>query len=501
MRCVRACAVVGVILATGPVFAQDVRPRRLNERPVVIDRAGTLRVTPHGPVAPPASSPADSCNVISTHTDANFAGGSFVVQAGFAESEVAAASYVIPASEFPIRINMIEGIFATSNATVSTTTAWSVLVWEGTPQTGTLVASYSSDGTILPHIQLGPGTQGVNVQFMIDPQDPEQIIINDNGTHTFSVGYRVDHHNSQTSNPCFVGPPTCCNAFPCTDVSGLASASGNWLKGINCGPLGCPPNGGWSSFQGLAVGCRPSGDWVIRATWSSVSCQPGVGACCMPNGSCQTLTETDCAAQGGVFQGAGSSCSTANCPIPTGACCFSTGTCLALSQTNCNAAGGTWLGAGVSCASGNTCPTGACCLPNGTCTPGMTGAACLSQGGVFRGAGSTCAGANCPQPTGACCLSNGNCLVLTQSDCGVIPGGSWKGAGTNCNDGNGNGIADACEACYADCNGDGVLGLADFGCFQTKFALQNPYADCNGDGVLGLADFGCFQTKFALGCP
>jgi hypothetical protein len=55
--------------------------------------------------------------------------------------------------------------------------------------------------------------------------------------------------------------------------------------------------------------------------------------------------------------------------------------------------------------------------------------------------------------------------------------------------------------CYPDCNGDGVLGLADFGCFQTKFALQDPYADCNGDGVLGLADFGCFQTKFALGCP
>jgi hypothetical protein len=55
--------------------------------------------------------------------------------------------------------------------------------------------------------------------------------------------------------------------------------------------------------------------------------------------------------------------------------------------------------------------------------------------------------------------------------------------------------------CYADCNGDGVLGLADFGCFQTKFALGDPYADCNGDGVLGLADFGCFQTKFALGCP
>ncbi len=56
-------------------------------------------------------------------------------------------------------------------------------------------------------------------------------------------------------------------------------------------------------------------------------------------------------------------------------------------------------------------------------------------------------------------------------------------------------------ACYPDCNGDSALNLADFGCFQTKFALADPYADCNGDSVLNLADFGCFQTKFALGCP
>jgi hypothetical protein len=55
--------------------------------------------------------------------------------------------------------------------------------------------------------------------------------------------------------------------------------------------------------------------------------------------------------------------------------------------------------------------------------------------------------------------------------------------------------------CYADCNNDGFLNLADFGCFQTKFALGDMYADCNGDLVLNLADFGCFQTKFALGCP
>ncbi|MCC6660015.1 MAG: hypothetical protein IT437_03925 [Phycisphaerales bacterium] len=56
-------------------------------------------------------------------------------------------------------------------------------------------------------------------------------------------------------------------------------------------------------------------------------------------------------------------------------------------------------------------------------------------------------------------------------------------------------------ACYPDCNGDGALNLADFGCFTTKFALGDPYADCNGDGVRNLADFGCFTTRFALGCP
>ncbi len=55
--------------------------------------------------------------------------------------------------------------------------------------------------------------------------------------------------------------------------------------------------------------------------------------------------------------------------------------------------------------------------------------------------------------------------------------------------------------CYPDCNGDGLLNLADFGCFQTTFATQQPYADCNGDSLLNLADFGCFQTKFAVGCP
>lgn len=80
------------------------------------------------------------CTFVSTHTDADFGGGTFIVQAGFAEKEILAASYVISASQFPIRIDLMECIFATVNAVVPTTTHWSVLVWDGPPNTGILVA-------------------------------------------------------------------------------------------------------------------------------------------------------------------------------------------------------------------------------------------------------------------------------------------------------------------------------------------------------------------------
>ena len=55
--------------------------------------------------------------------------------------------------------------------------------------------------------------------------------------------------------------------------------------------------------------------------------------------------------------------------------------------------------------------------------------------------------------------------------------------------------------CYPDCTGDAALTVADFGCFQTRFAAGDPYADCTGDGALTVSDFGCFQTSFVSGCP
>jgi hypothetical protein len=62
-------------------------------------------------------------------------------------------------------------------------------------------------------------------------------------------------------------------------------------------------------------------------------------------------------------------------------------------------------------------------------------------------------------------------------------------------------VVAAPSVCYPDCNDDGTLTVADFGCFQTKFVAQDPSADCNEDGYLTVADFGCFQTRFVAGCP
>jgi hypothetical protein len=491
--------VMGLALAAGLAVSASAQTRqagrRALERPVVLNDIPVLRVGPGGRPAQNPAPPMDSCNVLAALTDASFTGGSYVVQAGFAQNEMAAATYTVPAAEFPIRINLAEVILATSGATVQTVTEWSMLFYSGTPTAGTLVDTFSSDDAILPHARVGPGTAGVNIQFSVDPSDPAQVIIPDNGTHTFTFAFRIDHHNQQTANPCTTPPPTCCNAFPCTDVSGLAFPAANWLDGLNCGPFGCPPNGGWSTFAGLISLCRPSGDWVMRVTWSGVNCAPGTGACCMPNGTCDIMTAENCTNAGGTYRGDGTACATANCPVPTGACCTATG-CGLSTQSECNTIGGTWAGAGTTCNNGQ-CPTGACCLPDGSCVGGVTSAACTAQSGVFRGPGTACATANCPQPSGGCCFANGGCLIRTQAECTGF-GGNWLGAGTTC--------ASCPQPCYANCDASTtapVLNVADFSCFLNRFAAGDSYANCDlstSAPVLNVQDFSCFLNQFAAGC-
>jgi hypothetical protein len=56
------------------------------------------------------------------------------------------------------------------------------------------------------------------------------------------------------------------------------------------------------------------------------------------------------------------------------------------------------------------------------------------------------------------------------------------------------------DPCYADCDGSALLSIADFACFQSRFAAGDPYADCNASGSFTMADFACFQAGFAA-CP
>lgn len=479
-----AFGLAGNALGEGEIYKFDPLPIALRD---TIDLYATL-----GGGGGSEGGIAECIQALRTHSSANFGGGSFLMQAGFAEGEIAAVSFTVPANEFPLRFDLAEIIFATQNAVVTTTTKWSVLFWEGTPATGQLKATFSSDGKILPHIVMPPGTNGVNLNFAIDPGDPEQLILEDNGSHIVSVGFRIDDHNNGPANPCN-SIPTNSNAFPTTDTNGLQQAASNWLFSLTCGGL-CA--GGWHSFSGLSILCKPSGDWNIRLTYTGLGCAPpAAGACCLPNGSCSVMFQTDCTAQSGTFQGENTTCVGVNC-VPTGnvPCCFqSTGGCLNLSYGNCQLAGGIPGPVGQTCA-GFTCfATGACCKPDGTCAV-MSQVDCLAAGGAYQGNNVTCGVVNCPQPQGASCFPNGFCLMLTEAEA-ELSGAEWHGFGSTCADTNGNGTADACEgpACGpADFNCDGHVDGDDLGTLLGFWGnCPAPCAgDLNGDGAVDGDDLG-----------
>jgi hypothetical protein len=58
------------------------------------------------------------------------------------------------------------------------------------------------------------------------------------------------------------------------------------------------------------------------------------------------------------------------------------------------------------------------------------------------------------------------------------------------------------DECFADCDGNDVLNILDFLCYQGAFQDGNlDQADCDGNGVLNILDFLCYQEAFQDGCP
>ena len=70
----------------------------------------------------------------------------------------------------------------------------------------------------------------------------------------------------------------------------------------------------------MSTGPRPEcdGDWQGAGTFCDPNpCpQPPSGACCLPDGSCLTMTEANCLAAYGTYQGDDVDCADVTCPEP-----------------------------------------------------------------------------------------------------------------------------------------------------------------------------------------
>lgn len=78
-----------------------------------------------------------------------------------------------------------------------------------------------------------------------------------------------------------------------------------------------------------------------------------------------------------------------------GACCYDDGTCDDLTEFECADAGGTWQGLGTHCLDEGVC-VGACCEPD--CVDNTTPDGCSADGGTFQGFGTTCDTDPCTLP-------------------------------------------------------------------------------------------------------
>lgn len=328
-------AAMSALMSTAGAFAQPAPASQVTpnpqhaELPIQASQVQTMRVVLHGRRG--GYTQRDNCPVVATHTDASFTGGTYTLQGGFAQGEVAATSYTLPAAYFPAKFVNAEFIVGQQNASVTTTTQWSIIIWDGLPTSGNVVAEYSSlDELGIGPIIMGPGTRATNVQVSVDPTDPDQIFFvnpNNDPTHTFSIGFRIDQHNAPSANPCVTAPSATMNAFPATDNTVIGCGTGygallapteNWLSAVNCGANGCPPGGGWTRFSTLqtdqsifgfcVTGCRPRGDWVMRATIDPVTCPPATGACCFGTTGCFSADMATCVNAGGAWKGPGTVC-------------------------------------------------------------------------------------------------------------------------------------------------------------------------------------------------
>ncbi len=97
---------------------------------------------------------------------------------------------------------------------------------------------------------------------------------------------------------------------------------------------------------GLLLGsCSDDDDKVTDPT-------PATGACCLPDGSCEVMTQDACTDAGGVWHEEHATCDPDPCePVTpaTGACCLPDGSCEVMTQADCAVEDGVWQGRDTTC--------------------------------------------------------------------------------------------------------------------------------------------------------
>ncbi len=106
---------------------------------------------------------------------------------------------------------------------------------------------------------------------------------------------------------------------------------------------------------------------VYKGNGTVCTPNPCMGACCHLDGTCEVVLQVNCPSPS-LYKGDGTTCATP-CSQP-GACCFADASCADLPDWACAAAGGTYKGAGTSCAS-TVCPVVVYNFPMNT-DPGWT---------------------------------------------------------------------------------------------------------------------------------
>lgn len=216
---------------------------------------------------------------------------------------------------------------------------------------------------------LAPPNTGGNGERGIDEQDIQQFI-SLSPLYTYSPNSTILGACCRADGTCEITNPYLCEGY----FHGYGTTCGATFNSI-CNKFGaCCINSGYgnsiyhceelSCTQCLGIsGAVYAGN---QTACSGVSCSiviQKIGACCDGLGGCEQVTEYECLAKQGFYQGDQSSCfagGVAVCSSGTGPCCIN-GNCTSTSSTECFNSNGYFLGLGRDCGE-FTCPKAVSCL-------------------------------------------------------------------------------------------------------------------------------------------